>query len=76
VLLIDERHGRAVARSRNLKLSGTLGVLEEADSLGLIANFPMVLDELKKSGFFLKPSLETVLLRRHEQRGSEREPRT
>lgn len=33
VLLIDEQIGRTIALSRNLPLSGTLGVLERADRL-------------------------------------------
>jgi len=73
VLLIDDKYGRAAARSRNLRLNGTLGVLEEADSQGLLTSFPLVLDELKKSGFFLKPHFEASLLRRYEQRRREKE---
>jgi predicted nucleic acid-binding protein len=34
VLLIDEQIGRTIALSRNLPLSGTLGVLERADRMG------------------------------------------
>jgi predicted nucleic acid-binding protein len=33
-VLIDEQVGRSVARERNLPVSGTLGVLERADTLG------------------------------------------
>ena len=35
VLLIDEQIGRTIALSRNLPLSGTLSVLERADTLGV-----------------------------------------
>jgi predicted nucleic acid-binding protein len=68
VLLIDDRTGRAIALSRNLPLSGTLGVLERADSLRLLNDFPKVLQELKKSGFFIADPLEQQLLRRHRLR--------
>jgi predicted nucleic acid-binding protein len=34
VLLIDEQIGRTIALSRNLPLSGTLGVLARADRMG------------------------------------------
>jgi predicted nucleic acid-binding protein len=56
--------------ARQFKISGTLGVLETADSVGLIDNFPNVIEELKASGFYLKPPLEALLLRRHDQRES------
>ena len=38
-LLIDEQIGRTIALSRNLPVSGTLGVLERADKMGFISNF-------------------------------------
>ena len=68
VLLIDEQIGRTIALSRNLSLSGTLGVLERADTIGLIANFPEVLKQLKASGFFIAESLERQLLQRNRVR--------
>ena len=52
VLLIDEQVGRTIALSRNIPLSGTLGVLERADRMGFVSNFPQVLQRLKASGFF------------------------
>jgi predicted nucleic acid-binding protein len=68
LLLIDERNGRRAASGRNFKMSGTLGILETADSFGLIDSFPRVLEALKASGFFLKSPLEKLLLQRHARR--------
>ena len=68
VLLIDERIGRTIALSRNLPLSGTLGVLERADAMGLVSDFPRVLQQLKASGFFITEALEQRLLKRHRSR--------
>jgi predicted nucleic acid-binding protein len=68
VLLIDEQIGRTIALSRNLPLSGTLGVLERADRLGLVSNFQQVLQRLKSSGFFITETLEQKLLERHRTR--------
>jgi predicted nucleic acid-binding protein len=42
VLLIDEQIGWTIALSRNLPLSGTLGVLERADSMGFVSDFQQV----------------------------------
>jgi predicted nucleic acid-binding protein len=68
VLLIDEQVGRTIALSRNLPLSGTLGVLERADTVGLMSDFPGVLRDLKLSGFFIADALERQLLQRHRTR--------
>lgn len=68
VLLIDEQIGRTIALSRNLPLSGTLGVLEQADRIGFVSDFPQVLQRLKASGFFITEALEQQLLERHRRR--------
>jgi len=68
MLLIDEQIGRTIALSRNLPLSGTLGVLERADTTWLVSDFPQVLKQLKTSGFFIAESLEQQLLQRHHLR--------
>src|SRR6267154_797918 len=68
VLLIDEQIGRTIALSRNLPVSGRLGILERADTLGLVIDFAQVLKQLKASGFFVAESLEQQLLQRHRAR--------
>jgi predicted nucleic acid-binding protein len=65
VLLIDEQSGRTIALSQNLPLSGTLGVLERADTKVLVNDFPQILRRLKASGFFITEALEYQLLERH-----------
>jgi predicted nucleic acid-binding protein len=65
VILIDEQIGRTIASSRNLPVSGTLGILERADVLGFIRDFPQILKHLKASGFYIAESLEQQLLQRH-----------
>ncbi len=68
VLLMDEQMGRMVALGRNLSLSGTLGVLERADAIGLLSDFPLLLEQLKARGFFIADSLKQLLLQRHRAR--------
>ena len=68
VLLIDEQVGRTIALNRKLPLSGTLGVLERAETLRLVRDYPQVLKDLKISGFFLADDLEQLLLQRHQKR--------
>ncbi len=65
---MDEQTGRTIALGRNLPLSGSLGVLERADTIGLLSDFPLVLKQLKSSGFFIAESLEQQLLLRHRAR--------
>jgi predicted nucleic acid-binding protein len=67
-LLIDEQIGRTIALGRNLPVSGTLGVLERADTMGFLSDFPQVLQRLKASGFFITEALEQQLLERHRTR--------
>ncbi len=67
-LLMDEQIGRTIALGRNLPVSGTLGVLEGADTLGLVSDFPQTLQRLKSSGFFITSALEQLLLKRHHAR--------
>jgi predicted nucleic acid-binding protein len=68
ILLIDDRLGRFVALSRNIPISGTLGVLESADAKGFLSDFPNILAKLRASGFFLAEALEQRLLLRHRRR--------
>lgn len=68
VLLIDEQIGRTMALSRNIPISGTLGVLERADRMGLVSDFPQVVLQLRASGFFITGTLEQQLLDRHRVR--------
>lgn len=54
--------------NRGIPLSGTLGVLERADLMSFLDDFPQVLKQLKVGGFFISGSLEHQLLQRHNAR--------
>jgi predicted nucleic acid-binding protein len=71
-VLIDEQVGRMVAIERKLPVSGTLGVLERADVLGHLENFPELLTKLKASGFYISSVLESQILLRHGNRRKSR----
>ena len=68
VVLLDEYFGRTIAQGRGLAVSGTLGILERADAIGLVTDFPELLREIKASGFFIGNTLEQQLLQRHRLR--------
>ena len=56
LLLIDEAAGRAEARRRHLRVTGTLGVLRAAAEQGLV-NVPDLLERLKATSFYLDETL-------------------
>ena len=66
-LLIDERRGREVARREGLRVTGVLGLLDEADDKKLL-DLPRALTALKATSFRVAEELTTELLRRHEER--------
>jgi predicted nucleic acid-binding protein len=56
LLLIDEAAGRAEAKRRNLRVTGTLGVLRTAAERGLI-DVPEVIVRLKATSFYADEAL-------------------
>ncbi len=64
LLLIDERKGREEAQRRNLRITGTVGVLEFASQRGLV-DFRWALERLDQTSFRLAPALKIALLARN-----------
>ncbi len=56
LLLIDETSGRAEARRRNLRVTGTLGTLRTAAEKGLI-DVPETLARLRDTNFYVDENL-------------------
>lgn len=56
LLLIDEAAGRAEAKRRHLRVTGTLGVLRAGAEQGLV-NVPEMLERLKATSFYLDETL-------------------
>ena len=56
LLLIDEAAGRAEARRRNLRVTGTLGVLRAAAELGLV-DVPELIVRLRATSFYADDAL-------------------
>jgi predicted nucleic acid-binding protein len=63
MLLIDEKAARRVAEERRLKVTGTLGVLGEGASRGLL-DLPHAIEALSKTNFRFSPSLLKATLDR------------
>lgn len=66
-LIMDERDGAREAERRNLRVTGTLGVLDEAAARGLL-NLPEVIERLRHTSFRASPALLHTLLERHAKR--------
>jgi predicted nucleic acid-binding protein len=56
MILLDEKSARRVASDRGLKIAGTLGILGEAASRGLV-DLAAAIDRLRKTNFRYSPAL-------------------
>ena len=63
LLLIDEAAGRAEAKRRNLRVTGTLGVLRAAAELGLV-DVPGLILRIKATSFYADDALLTAVFGR------------
>ncbi|ELS05271.1 protein of unknown function (DUF3368) [Xenococcus sp. PCC 7305] len=61
---LDEALGRKIARSRGLRVTGLLGILDEAAKQNLV-DFPSVMNRLQKTTFRVSGSLIKSLLNRY-----------
>lgn len=68
LLLMDEAQGRSLALGLGLPVTGTLGLLERADVLGVLADLPATLADLEASGFYLSVRLRDAVLDRYRRR--------
>lgn len=62
-LLIDELRGRAAALRRHLHVTGTLGVLADAHSAGLL-DFETALAQLRRTNFYISDTVAAGLRQR------------
>lgn len=62
-LLIDERHGRAVALERGIAVIGTLGIVAGARRSGVLEQAAPVVAQLRADGFWISDALVSEFLR-------------
>ena len=60
--VIDDNAARKTARYLGLKVTGTLGVLMKAKSLGYIESVKESMPSMRKSGFYISAELERSVL--------------
>ncbi|BAU10445.1 hypothetical protein LEP3755_09290 [Leptolyngbya sp. NIES-3755] len=66
LILMDERKGRLLARSRGLKITGLIGILDDAASMGLI-DLPNTIAKLQTTNFHISSRLIQALLDKNNQ---------
>jgi predicted nucleic acid-binding protein len=64
LLLMDETAGRAVARARHLRITGTIGLLQRAAEHGLL-DLADAFARIKETDFWISPKLLDTELERH-----------
>ncbi len=60
--MIDEKIGRNLARNKNIKLSGTLGVILKAKEKGFIESVKPLLDQMLENKIWLSETLMQQIL--------------
>jgi predicted nucleic acid-binding protein len=64
LIILDEKAARQLATDRGLRVTGLLGVLDEAATRGFV-NLPSAIDRLRQTSFRASPRLLDSLLQRH-----------
>jgi predicted nucleic acid-binding protein len=66
LIVLDEKAAREVAANRGLRVTGLLGILDEAATRGLI-ELSSVIDRLRQTTFRASPRLLKFILDRHQK---------
>ncbi len=62
LVLLDDKRGRKIARSKGLEVVGTLGILLHAKKIGRVEAVKPFVDRLILAGFRVSPRLYTTVL--------------
>ena len=62
IMILDDLKARKIAKSMNLKYTGTLGVLLRAKEKGIISSVKPIMNQLKLQNFFISESVEKQIL--------------
>lgn len=64
LLIIDDLKGRNYAKSLNISITGTAGILVEAKLSGYLPSLLPVITKIKETNFRLSPKLEEAILKK------------
>lgn len=62
LLIIDERKGRSVAKTLEIPIIGTLGILIEANKVGIERDYLQIIEKLREDNFRLSDKLLNKVL--------------
>lgn len=62
LVIIDDNAAKKTAKYLGLTVTGTLGVLLKAKSIGIIKEIRPVLSEMRQNGFYISTTLEKIVL--------------
>ncbi|TGM71711.1 DUF3368 domain-containing protein [Leptospira meyeri] len=57
LVILDDLKARKIAKNLGLKITGTLGILAKAKTLGIIEDLEKQIDELQKKGIWISESV-------------------
>jgi predicted nucleic acid-binding protein len=63
LLIIDDLKGRIYAQKLGLTITGTLGIIVDAKSAGIISSAKKILEKVKETNFRISPEIELQILK-------------
>ena len=61
--VLDDREGRKIAKKHNLKITGTIGILIEAHTKGIIPSLKSEVDNLKDAGIWMSDAFYNKIIK-------------
>ncbi|MFZ3158113.1 MAG: DUF3368 domain-containing protein [Smithella sp.] len=71
LVCIDETAGRRVARLSNLRVTGSIGILLKAKSMGYVLSIPEAINRMRDRGIWLSPDVIRFALAHSTSSGEE-----
>lgn len=63
-IILDDLKARKIAEKYGLKITGTLGIILQANEKGIVKSVKLILEKMKKSGFRINDEIENEILKK------------
>ncbi len=67
-IILDDLKARKIAEKYGLKITGTLGIILQANEKGIVKSVKLILEKMKKSGFRINDEIENEILKKSVDR--------